>query len=85
MPDAKKSSQQDIYAEQLVEALNDVVDILNDARIDGIIFNFQIANAGPADPFRLVALSATKPIVVPPANGVVGEGALQGEPTGRPK
>lgn len=59
------SDQSEVYAAQLVESLSDVVDTMNEALADGIIFNFSIEQRPGADGkphFVLAALNATKQI-----------------------
>jgi hypothetical protein len=60
-----KSDQQEIYADQLKELLSDVVDLLNEAKADGIIFQFQMGT-DQTGIYKLVSLTATTPFIEPP-------------------
>lgn len=61
-------SKDELYAQQLIEILSDAVDVLNEAKADGIILQFQISQVAPEGHYALTSLTATKPIVMPAAN-----------------
>lgn len=60
----------DVYAQQLVEVLSDAVDILNEAKADGIILQFQISQGAPDGKYALTSLTATQPIIPAPQPAV---------------
>lgn len=65
-------SNVDLYANQLIEVLSDAVDILNEAKLDGHILQFQINQIAPDGRYALTSLTATRPIALPqPANDSV--------------
>jgi hypothetical protein len=61
LPDAPKPHQA-IYAAQLLESLSDVVDTLNEALADNLIFQFQISR-DQVGKFLLTSLTCTHDVM----------------------
>jgi hypothetical protein len=61
-----QKSNQDIHAEQMLYLLIAVVQAMNAAKADDLIFNFQISQA-PDGKFVLASLSSTKMVPIPHA------------------
>jgi hypothetical protein len=61
MTDTDHRLTEDYYAAALKEQLSDLVDTMNDALVDGFVFNFGVGQV--EGKFALVSLTATAPTV----------------------